>query len=178
MRVVIVGTCDQGVIGALAQGGIECVFDAEEGCDVRADAVLLMNNTHDETIVERVRALVAANYEASQQPGAAITSDEIIQYEKLRLNTATYQASVADRALDLTYMEYELLRYFVTNPGKVFSRADLLSAVWGYEYFGGGRTVDVHVRRLRFKLGDEHAALISTVRSVGYIFGRQPAELG
>ena len=74
--------------------------------------------------------------------------------------------------LDLTYMEYELLKFFVTHPGKVFTREQLLSRVWGYEYYGGARTVDVHVRRLRAKLGEEHANLIHTVRSVGYRFGQ------
>ena len=74
--------------------------------------------------------------------------------------------------LDLTYMEYELLKFLATNPGKVFTREILLSRVWGYEYYGGARTVDVHIRRLRAKLGEEHAALIQTVRSVGYRFGQ------
>jgi DNA-binding response OmpR family regulator len=68
-------------------------------------------------------------------------------------------------------MEYELLRFLAAHPGRVFSRETLLSRVWGYEYFGGARTVDVHVRRLRAKLGEEHAHLIDTVRSVGYRFG-------
>ncbi len=69
-------------------------------------------------------------------------------------------------------MEYELLKFFATHPGKVFTRETLLSRVWGYEYYGGARTVDVHVRRLRAKLGEEHANLIQTVRSVGYRFGQ------
>ena len=75
-------------------------------------------------------------------------------------------------ALDLTFMEYELLKFFVQNPGRVYSREVILSEVWGYEYFGGARTVDVHVRRVRAKLGEEHANLIQTVRSVGYRFGQ------
>ena len=74
---------------------------------------------------------------------------------------------MAGRVLDLTYMEYELLRFLAARPGKVFTRETLLSRVWGYEYYGGARTVDVHVRRLRAKLGEEHAHLIQTVRSVG-----------
>jgi DNA-binding response OmpR family regulator len=69
-------------------------------------------------------------------------------------------------------MEYELLKFLAQNPGRVFSRETLLSRVWGYEYFGGARTVDVHVRRLRAKLGEENAFLIQTVRSVGYRFGQ------
>jgi DNA-binding response OmpR family regulator len=97
---------------------------------------------------------------------------EVVEYADLVLNLETYQAAVGVRPLDLTYMEYELLKFFVTHPGKVFTRETLLSRVWGYEYYGGARTVDVHVRRLRAKLGEEHAGLIHTVRSVGYRFGQ------
>ena len=97
---------------------------------------------------------------------------ELIEYNALVLNVETYQAAIAGRPLDLTYMEYELLKFLASRPGKVFSRETLLSRVWGYDYFGGARTVDVHVRRLRAKLGEEHAGLIQTVRSVGYSFGQ------
>ena len=97
---------------------------------------------------------------------------EVVEYGDLMLNLETYQAALSNRPLDLTYMEYELLKFFTTHPGKVFTRAQLLSRVWGYEYYGGARTVDVHVRRLRAKLGEEHAGLIQTVRSVGYRFGQ------
>jgi DNA-binding response OmpR family regulator len=100
------------------------------------------------------------------------TRPELVEYGTLVLNLETYQAAVAGRPLDLTYMEYELLKFLATHPGKVFTRETLLSRVWGYEYYGGARTVDVHIRRLRAKLGEEHANLISTVRSVGYRFGQ------
>jgi DNA-binding response OmpR family regulator len=102
---------------------------------------------------------------------ATLTTEEILRYRDLELNTATYQAMIADRPADLTYMEYELLRFFVENPSRVWSREQLLSKVWGYEYYGGARTVDVHVRRLRSKIGEQRAAWITTVRSVGYRFG-------
>jgi DNA-binding response OmpR family regulator len=101
---------------------------------------------------------------------------ELINYDALVLNLETYQALIAGRPLDLTYMEYELLKFLASNPGRVFTRETLLSRVWGYEYYGGARTVDVHVRRLRSKLGEEHAALIQTVRSVGYKFGESRWE--
>jgi DNA-binding response OmpR family regulator len=97
---------------------------------------------------------------------------DIIEYGPLVLNLETYQAAVAGRVLDLTYMEYELLRFLASHPTKVFTRETLLNRVWGYEYYGGARTVDVHVRRLRAKMGEEHAHLIQTVRSVGYRFGQ------
>jgi DNA-binding response OmpR family regulator len=97
--------------------------------------------------------------------------DEIVDFKDLSLDLATYQATIAGDPVDLTYMEYELLRFFVTHQGRVWSREQLLSRVWGYDYFGGARTVDVHVRRLRAKLGEERASWITTVRSVGYRFG-------
>ena len=97
--------------------------------------------------------------------------DTVLSFEDLVLNPLTYQASLAGDPLDLTYMEYELLRFFVEHRGRVWTREQLLSKVWGYDYFGGARTVDVHVRRLRAKLGEERAGWIVTVRSVGYRFG-------
>jgi DNA-binding response OmpR family regulator len=97
--------------------------------------------------------------------------EEHIRFKDLELNTATYQARLGGVPLDLAYMEYELLRFLVQHPRRVWSREQLLSRVWGYDYFGGARTVDVHVRRLRAKLGEERARWISTVRSVGYRFG-------
>ncbi len=95
----------------------------------------------------------------------------LVEQAGLVINLETYQASITGRTLDLTYMEYELLRFLATNPNRVFTRETLLNRVWGYEYYGGARTVDVHVRRLRAKLGEENAYLIQTVRSVGYKFG-------
>ena len=96
---------------------------------------------------------------------------EVLEYGPLILNLETYQASLDGKPVDLTFMEYELLKFLAKNPGKVFTRETLLTRVWRYEYYGGARTVDVHVRRLRVKLGEEHGNLISTVRSVGYRFG-------
>ena len=100
------------------------------------------------------------------------TRPELVEYGELALNLETYQAAISGKPLDLTYMEYELLKFLASHPGKVFTRETLLSRVWGYEYYGGARTVDVHIRRLRAKLGEQHAALIQTVRSVGYRFGQ------
>lgn len=88
----------------------------------------------------------------------------------LTIDEATYSAKLRGRVLDLTFKEFELLKYLAQHPGRVFTRAQLLQEVWGYDYFGGTRTVDVHVRRLRAKLGPEHESLIGTVRNVGYRF--------
>ncbi|MCC6226341.1 MAG: response regulator transcription factor [Microthrixaceae bacterium] len=103
--------------------------------------------------------------------GTAEVAEDLVTYDVLLLNVETYQAQIDGRPLDLTYMEYELLKFLASSPGRVFTRETLLSQVWGYEYYGGARTVDVHIRRLRAKLGEEHAGLIQTVRSVGYKFG-------
>jgi len=98
-------------------------------------------------------------------------ADDLVVFKDLELNTLNYQATLASKPIDLTFMEYELLRFLVANPIRVWSREQLLSKVWGYDYYGGARTVDVHIRRLRSKLGEERASWITTVRSVGYRFG-------
>ncbi len=104
---------------------------------------------------------------------AAAEADDIpdeIRNGDLTIDEATYTARLRGRVLDLTFKEFELLKYLAQHPGRVFTRAQLLQEVWGYDYFGGTRTVDVHVRRLRAKLGAEHEQLIGTVRNVGYRF--------
>jgi DNA-binding response OmpR family regulator len=96
------------------------------------------------------------------------TDEAEIRLGPLGLNTQTYRVAVDGRPLDLTYKEFELLRFLCQRPGLVFTREALLREVWGYDFYGGTRTVDVHVRRLRAKLGPEHEHLIETVRGVGY----------
>ena len=92
------------------------------------------------------------------------------------IDEGSFTARVHDRMLDLTYKEFELLLFLTGNPARVFTREQLLSEVWGTDYYGGTRTVDVHVRRLRAKLGD-HEGLISTVRGVGYGFARDREDI-
>jgi DNA-binding response OmpR family regulator len=92
----------------------------------------------------------------------------IVRLGPLAIDTETYRVTVAGRALDLTFKEFELLRFLAQHPGRVHTRPGLLREVWGYDFYGGTRTVDVHVRRLRAKLGPEHEHLIETVRGVGY----------
>ncbi len=120
----------------------------------------LISPFHPSELEARIGHLL---WRSGQAPGP-----EMVEIGPLVLNLETYQASLSNRPLDLTYMEYELLKYLALSPGKVFSREVLLNRVWGYEYYGGARTVDVHVRRLRAKFGEEFAHLIQTVRSVGY----------
>jgi DNA-binding response OmpR family regulator len=98
----------------------------------------------------------------------------VIRGGDLVIDEATYTARLRGRSLDLTFKEFELLKFLAQHPGRVFTRAQLLQEVWGYDYFGGTRTVDVHVRRLRAKLGAEHEQLIGTVRNVGYRFVLPP----
>src|SRR5712691_10199532 len=92
----------------------------------------------------------------------------VIRLGQLLIDSDSYRVTAAGRALDLTFKEFELLRHIASHPGRVFTRPSLLREVWGYDFFGGTRTVDVHVRRLRAKLGPELEHLIQTVRSVGY----------
>jgi DNA-binding response OmpR family regulator len=100
----------------------------------------------------------------------------VIRSGEVTVDDVTYTAKIGGRPLDLTFKEFELLKYLAQHPGRVFSREQLLQEVWGYDYFGGTRTVDVHIRRLRAKLGTEHEQLIGTVRNVGYRFVLPPKE--
>jgi hypothetical protein len=102
-------------------------------------------------------------------------ADETISASGVVIDDATYSAKVHGRPMDLTFKEFELLRFLAQHPGRVFSREQLLSEVWGYDYFGGTRTVDVHIRRLRAKLGDLEA-IIGTVRNRGYCFNLSKDE--
>jgi len=98
-----------------------------------------------------------------------VDEENEINIGQLRVNLKEYAVYIDDEKLDLTYKEFELLRLFLQNRGVVFSRKDVLSRIWGMEYIGGTRTVDVHIRRLRSKIGDEFNSIIETVRNVGYI---------
>ncbi|MFR9675949.1 winged helix-turn-helix transcriptional regulator [Streptomyces sp. TR06-5] len=118
-------------------------------------------------------AEVEARLRLATGRSSAAAADEAppeIRSGDLTVDEATYSAKIKGRVLDLTFKEFELLKYLAQHPGRVFTRAQLLQEVWGYDYFGGTRTVDVHVRRLRAKLGPEHESLIGTVRNVGYRF--------
>ena len=119
---------------------------------------LISSNSKLEEVGARVHALVGDS------------DSEILEFKDLSINLKTYEAKAGDVLLDLTFMEYELLKFFVVNQENVWSREQLLEKVWGYDYFGGARTVDVHVRRLRAKLGDPRNDWIKTVHSVGYKF--------
>lgn len=101
--------------------------------------------------------------------------EEVVRLGPLAIDADSYRVTIAGRLLDLTYKEFELLRFLAQRPGRVFTRMALLREVWGYDFYGGTRTVDVHVRRLRAKLGPEHEGLIQTIRGVGYRAAAAPA---
>jgi DNA-binding response OmpR family regulator len=135
---------------------------AATSADWGADDFLL--HTAGPAEVEARLRLVIGRTQAVAQPPNEIRSGELV------VNEATYSARINGRSLDLTFKEFELLKFLAQHPGRVFTRAQLLQEVWGYDYFGGTRTVDVHVRRLRAKLGADNEELIGTVRNVGYRF--------
>jgi DNA-binding response OmpR family regulator len=125
----------------------------------------------------RIRLAIGRQHASRDSDDA--DDSHVIRSGEVVVDDATYTATIGARALDLTFKEFELLKYLAQHPGRVFTRDQLLQEVWGYDYFGGTRTVDVHVRRLRAKLGPEHETLIGTVRNVGYRFvlpAKEPAE--
>lgn len=142
----------------LTEGGLT-VVTAEWGA-----ADILLEHASPAEVEARLRLVIERAGVAQDDEVAEISSGD------LTVDANGYVARVRGRPLDLTYKEFELLKYLAQHPGRVFTRAQLLQEVWGYDYYGGTRTVDVHVRRLRAKLGPEHEQLIGTVRNVGYRF--------
>ena len=143
----------------VTEGGLAAI-SSEWGADD-----ILLDGAGPAEIDARIR-LAIGNAQARLH-GDQINSSGVI------IDEASYSAKVHGRPLDLTYKEFELLRFLAQHPGRVFTREQLLSEVWGYDYFGGTRTVDVHIRRLRAKL-EELDSLIGTVRNVGYRFNTEP----
>ncbi len=146
------------VLALMTEGGLAAVT-AEWGADD-----VLLSSAGPAEVEARLRLAIG------RQANAVPTAPDEIRSGELSIDEATYTARLRARVLDLTFKEFELLKFLAQHPGRVFTRAHLLQEVWGYDYFGGTRTVDVHVRRLRAKLGPEHEALIGTVRNVGYRF--------
>ena len=150
------------LLAVVTEGGLAAV-NADWGVDD-----VLLTGAGPAEVDARIR--LALGRAAPSAPGA----DEVIKTGDLSIDEATYQARIKGRPLDLTFKEFELLKFLAQHPGRVFTRQQLLQDVWGYDYYGGTRTVDVHVRRLRAKLGPEHDALVGTVRNVGYKFVTPP----
>ena len=158
------------IVLVLTEGGFT-VVNSQWGI---ADVVV---STASPAEVEGRLRLVSERGNAPANAVAAAAGDKGVTAEDgqvrsgdLIVDTNGYTASLHGRPIDLAYKEFELLKYLVQHPGRVFTRAQLLQEVWGYDYYGGTRTVDVHIRRLRAKLGGEYEHLIGTVRNVGYRF--------
>ncbi len=134
---------------------------AATGAGAAADELLVIPFTLPELEARVARAMREVH---------GVEDGDVVRAGSLELNLGTYQVSIDRQPVGFTYMEYKLLTFLMTHPNRVFSREALLKSVWGYDYYGGARTVDVHIRRVRAKLGQEHAARIRTVRSVGYLF--------
>ena len=140
--------------------------------------IVVNNKEFDQTVdlIRNNKIEIISNKSLQGEINARIDSllgdsnSEKLEFKDLVINLKTYEAKVDNVLLDLTFMEYELLKFFIENQENVWSREDILEKVWGYDYFGGARTVDVHVRRLRSKLGERRAYWIKTVHSVGYKF--------
>ena len=149
---IIVITTEGGLSAINADWGVDdVILDTAGPAEVEARIRIAVGNSAAE--------LLAANPNAQE-----IRSGDVVIDER------TYTAKLKGRVLDLTFKEFELLKYLAQHPGRVFTRSQLLQEIWGYDYFGGTRTVDVHIRRLRSKLGPEFEAIIGTVRNVGYRF--------
>lgn len=149
-------TDELAVVAVVAEGGLIAV-NGDWGLDD-----VLLPTTGPAEVDARIRLAAARN------PARPDGDRSVIIVGELVIDEETYVARVRGRPLDLTYKEFELLKHLCRHPGRVLSRAQLLQEVWGYDFFGGTRTVDVHVRRLRAKLGADHESLIGTVRNVGY----------
>jgi DNA-binding response OmpR family regulator len=158
---------DQPVLLVVTEGGLS-VVQADWGMDD-----VLLETSGPAEIDARIRVSIGRQARSKEGP-----DDEahIIRSGEVVVDDATYTAKIGGRVLDLTFKEFELLKYLAQHPGRVFTRDQLLQEVWGYDYFGGTRTVDVHVRRLRAKLGTDNEALIGTVRNVGYRFVLPPRD--
>ncbi|MBB1050355.1 response regulator transcription factor [Dietzia sp. CW19] len=150
------GSADISVIAVVSEGGLIAV-SGDWGLDD-----IILPTTGPAEVDARFRLSAARHSAQGESDGGLLTVGELV------IDEETYVARVKGRPLDLTYKEFELLKHLCQHPGRVFSRAQLLQEVWGYDFFGGTRTVDVHVRRLRAKLGPDHESLIGTVRNVGY----------
>jgi len=149
------------VIAITTEGGLSAM-SADWGVDD-----VMLDTAGPAEVDARIRISIgthlAALTAADPTAGEIRTGDVVI-------DEGTYTAKIKGRSLDLTFKEFELIKFLAQHPGRVFTRAQLLQEIWGYDYFGGTRTVDVHIRRLRSKLGPEHEAIVGTVRNVGYRF--------
>lgn len=158
------------VVESAVSGGVEVrllVIVEPEGLPamrlpVGVPSDFLVRGARSEELATRVRSLL--------WPGEEVTQQELVRVDELTLNLATYQAYLHGEPIDFTYLEYALFVFLATHPGRTYSRDVLLNRVWGSDYYGGSRTVDVHIRRIRAKIGHELSRRLETVRNVGYLW--------
>ncbi len=158
------------IVELAASGGVDLrllVLVEPEGLQtlrlpVRVNSDFLVRGATSEELAVRVRSLL--------WPGEEATKQELVRIDDLTLNLATYQAYLHGEPIDFTYLEYALFAFLVTHPGRTYSREVLLRRVWGSDYYGGSRTVDVHIRRIRSKIEGELSRRLETVRNVGYLW--------
>ncbi|CAB4886670.1 unannotated protein [freshwater metagenome] len=160
------------IVAITTEGGLAAISADWQISDV------ILDSAGPAEVDARIRLAVDARIFAREALDGGSTE---IRQGDVVIDEATYTAKIRGTSLDLTFKEFELLKYLAQHPGRVFSRAQLLQEIWGYDYFGGTRTVDVHIRRLRSKLGPEFESIIGTVRNVGYRFtvqqsGREAAS--
>lgn len=157
------------IIAITTEGGLSA-FNSDWGVN---DVIL--DTAGPAEVEARIRISIGkiqADLVASDPSAREIRTGDVV------IDESSYTAKIKGRSLDLTFKEFELLKYLAQHPGRVFTRAQLLHEIWGYDYFGGTRTVDVHIRRLRAKLGPEFESVIGTVRNVGYRFSLNGSASG
>jgi len=158
------------VVEHAASGGVDLrliVLVEPDGLEslrlpVRVTSDFMVRGGSSDELATRVRTML--------WPGEEVTRQELVRIDSLTLNLATYQATLDGTPIDFTYLEYALFAFLVTHPGRTYSREVLLRRVWGSDYYGGSRTVDVHIRRIRAKVGHELSRRLETVRNVGYLW--------
>ena len=165
-KILITTGINSPIIGITTEGGLAAI-NSDWGFD---DVIL--DTAGPAEVDARIKIAIGKKQlvAGSNQLATEIKSGDVV------IDENSYTAKLRGRTLDLTFKEFELLKYLAQHPGRVFTRAQLLQEIWGYDYFGGTRTVDVHIRRLRSKLGPEFEAIIDTVRNVGYRFSTKPSE--
>jgi DNA-binding response OmpR family regulator len=155
------------IVVITTEGGLSAINSDWQIADV------MLDTAGPAEVDARIRIIIgkdALTQLAKNPSSKEIRSGEVV------IDEDSYTAKIKGRTLDLTFKEFELLKYLAQHPGRVFSRSQLLQEIWGYDYFGGTRTVDVHIRRLRSKLGPEFESVIDTVRNVGYRFSQNGSQ--
>ncbi len=165
-KILITTGINSPIIGITTEGGLAAI-NSDWGFD---DVIL--DTAGPAEVDARIRIAISKKHvvTGANQIATEIKSGDVV------IDESSYTAKLRGRTLDLTFKEFELLKYLAQHPGRVFTRAQLLQEIWDYDYFGGTRTVDVHIRRLRSKLGPEFEAIIDTVRNVGYRFSTKTSE--